>query len=197
MATPMPIPMHHQYMTYRYLPAPAVSGTYQVDGGTWQEGLLYVNTPDQLKVLSKDRKDTTIYKAGQVKIYVTGRDTFEVVRNLKTKKGALETAFAHRLYRYGQLTAFKVPKRLLLFGEPNVNGYPATALELVVQSTTGDAVVVPVGRRAFIEAMLPLVGNCPELATQISKGKLWREDMRQILQTYARWQQANPQSATN
>ncbi|RSK48547.1 hypothetical protein [Hymenobacter rigui] len=184
-------------MTYRYIPAPATVGTYKIEGGAWQEGLLYVGVPGQLSVLSQDKKDTVTYQAKQVKAYVTGQDTFEVLRNLKVKKGNLEAVFAHRLYKYGQLTAFKVPRRLILFGEPSVNGIPASVFELVVQSTTGDAVVVPIGRRAFIEAMLPLVGDCPELATQISKGKLWREDMRKILRTYAYWQQANPQSAVN
>lgn len=174
-------------------------GAYQLPDGTWQMGQLYLETSGQLRVRPLESKATTVYQPGQVSAFVLKSDTFGTVRNVNMSYRRIPAAFALQLYRYGQYTAFKLDHRYIgegdhTFGSNTV--VPAGAMDLVLQPIIGDAVRVPTARGAFTRTMLTLIGDCPELAAQITKGKLGRQHMRQIVQTYARWQQANLQPAT-
>ncbi|MCB2379910.1 hypothetical protein LGH70_20105 [Hymenobacter sp. BT635] len=175
-------------------------GAYQLADGHWQTGQLYLETSGQLRVRPIDSKATTVYQPGQVEAFVLKTDTFGTVRNVDMSYRRIPAVFAQRLYRYGQLTAFTLDHRYMgegsqLLGSNTV--VPAGAVDLVLQPAVGDAVVVPAGRRAFTQTMLALVGDCPELAAQITKGKVGRQHMRQILRTYARWQQAGSAQPTS
>ncbi|GGG52315.1 hypothetical protein GCM10011378_30660 [Hymenobacter glacieicola] len=144
--------------------------------------------------------EATVYQAGELKAFVLKTDTFGVVRNVSTPSRWLSAAFAQKLYQYGQLVAFKLDHRYTGASGPGFSddiGAPTGAMDLVLQPATGDAVVVPAGRAAFIRTMLPLVGDCPELAAQITKGKVGRQHMQQILQTYARWQKSTSLPTSN
>jgi hypothetical protein len=174
-------------------------GYYQLANGGWQAGEMYLETSGQLRVRPAESKATSIYQPGQVAAFVLKADTFGVVRNVTMPSRRLAAAFAQQLYHYGHFTAFKLDHRYIGEGDTTFGSntvVPAGEVELVLQPATGDAVIVPAGRGAFTSTMLPLVGDCPELATQITKGKVGRQHMRQILQTYARWQKANSQSVT-
>ena len=64
----------------------------------------------------------------------------------------------------------------------------------LIQPRTGPIVRVPGTRRAFEEAMLPLFGDCPEVAEKIKHGKWGRQHMQKVLLAYQQWQQttSNP-----
>ncbi|UOQ76026.1 hypothetical protein MUN84_15590 [Hymenobacter sp. 5516J-16] len=144
--------------------------------------------------------EANVYQAGELKAFVLKTDTFGVVRNVSMPSQRLSAAFAQKLYQYGQLAAFKLDHRYTGASGPGFSDElvaPTGAMDLVLQPVTGDAVVVPAGRAAFIRTMLPLVGDCPELAAQITKGKVGRQHMRQILQTYASWQKLNSLPTSN
>lgn len=175
-------------------------GFYQLADGSWQAAELYLETSGELRVRPVDAKYATNYRPGQVEAFVLNTDTFGVVRKLNTSSQWLEAVFAQRLYHYGQFTAFKLDHNYTGEGDYTFTSNPVVAAgnaELVLQSAAGDAVIVPTGRSHFAKTMLPLFGNCPELADKITRGKLGRQHTQQILQTYARWQQNTTPSATN
>ncbi|WP_354581346.1 hypothetical protein [Hymenobacter sp. UYP22] len=191
-------PVYHN-MGGRSARALSGPGACQLADGRWQSGKLRLEPSGHLRIQPAEG-ESNVYQAGELQGFVLKTDTFGVVRNVNTPSQRIAAAFAQKLYRYGQFTAYKFDPRYMgatetFLGLETAN--PSYAMDLVLQPATGDAVLVPTGRNAFTQTMLRLVGNCPELATQITKGKLGRQHMRQILQTYAHWQQANPQSATN
>ncbi|MFD2786355.1 hypothetical protein [Hymenobacter rubripertinctus] len=172
-------------------------GAYQLANGGWQPGQLFLEATGQLRVRQPDSKVATTYGPGEVTAFVLEADTFGVVRGVAlTARRRLSAVFAQRLYHYGQMTAYKLDYRFVNTGA-SLATYGPGGSDLVVQPATGDAVIVPAGRGSFTQAMLPLVGSCPALADQIAKGKLGRQHTRQILQTYARWQQTTAEAATN
>lgn len=191
-------PVYHNMggRTARALSGP---GACQLADGHWQSGKLRLEPSGHLRVQPTEG-ESNVYQAGEIQSFVLKTDTFGVVHNVNTPSRRMAAVFAQKLYQYGQLTAYKLDLRYTGVTETFLGmdtATPSYAMDLVLQPAAGDAVVVPTGRAAFTQTMLSLVGNCPELATQITKGKLGRQHMRQILQTYARWQQANPQPATN
>ncbi|OWP63588.1 hypothetical protein CDA63_08380 [Hymenobacter amundsenii] len=174
-------------------------GFYRLTGGDWQAAELYLETSGELRVRTAGAREATYYRPGQVEVFVLKADTFGVVRRLNASSRWLEAVFAQRLYRYGQFTAFKLDHSYTGEGDYSLTRNPVVAAgiaELVLQPPTGDPVIVPTTRGAFTRVMLPLFDDCPELADQIRRGKVGRQHTRQILQTYARWQQANPRPAT-
>ena len=169
-------------------------GSYQLADGSWHLGQLFLETTGQLRVRQPESKVSTNYSPGEISAFVLEADTFGVVRGINiTARRRLSAVFAEQLYHYGRITAFKLDYRFVGAGESlfgNIATVAPGGADLVLQPIEGDAVIVPTSRGKFTEVMTPLFGDCPELADQIRKGKVGRQHTRQILQAYARWQQA-------
>lgn len=173
-------------------------GQYQLADGSWRTGQLYREPGANLRVRNPEDKKITTYQPAEVRAFVIDSDTFRVVHEVDiSARRRLSSAFACQLYRHGQYTAFSMEHALT-----GAAAYLGTGLEtqpsLVVQKENGPGVVVPATRGAFEKAMLPLFGDCPELAAKIKAGTVGRQHTRAILQTYTQWQQAgSPQQPTS
>jgi hypothetical protein len=172
-------------------------GTYQLADGSWHGGQLYADQGEHLRVRNPNDKKITEYQPVEVQAFVVANDTFSVIRGIDiSARRRVSSAFAKQLYRCGNFLLLDFEHgstgaaTLLMGGETEQN-------DLVVQPRLGDAVRVPATRGAFEKAMLPLFGDCPELAQKIRAGKVGRQHMKSILQAYARWQQATPASSGN
>ncbi|RYU81562.1 hypothetical protein [Hymenobacter persicinus] len=167
-------------------------GSYQLADGSWHGGQLYPDQGEHLRVRNPDDKKITEYQPLEVKAFVVEGDTFSVIRNIDiSARRRVASAFAKQLYRCGNFTLLDFEHgaagaaTVMLGGQTPQN-------DLVLQPRLGDAVRVPASRGAFEKTMLPLFGDCPELAQKIKAGKVGRQHMKSILQTYARWQQTAP-----
>ncbi|QIX62338.1 hypothetical protein FY528_16530 [Hymenobacter lutimineralis] len=168
-------------------------GVYQLQDGSWRAGQLYADAGEHLRVRNPDDKKITEYQPNEVQTFVLALDTFRVVRGVDiSARRRLSSAFARQLYRAGSFTVFELEHSV-----PGAVGVLALGVteqySLVVQPRTGDGVRVPATRGAFEKAMLPLVGDCPELATKIKAGKLGKQHLREILTTYIQWERTKSQ----
>ncbi|MBG8552520.1 hypothetical protein [Hymenobacter guriensis] len=171
-------------------------GVYQLQDGSWHTGQLYADAGEHLRVRNPNDKKITEYQPIEVQTFVLANDTFRVVRGVDiSARRRLSSAFARQLYRAGSFTVFE-----LEHGVPGAAGFLASGVteqySLIVQPRTGDGVRVPAARGAFEKAMLPLFGDCPELATKIKAGKLGKQHLREILTTYIQWQRTNSQPSS-
>lgn len=171
-------------------------GMYQLADGSWHTGQLYLEQAGQLRVRNPNDKVITEYQPVEVRLFTIEKDTFQVIRGVQiSARRRLASAFAKQLYHYGNFTAFNLVHEATGVGAFMLASSGSTpAADLIVQGPTGDAVVVPGTRRAFEEAMLPLFGDCPEIAENIKRGKWGRQHMQKVLLSYAQWQQTAPKA---
>jgi hypothetical protein len=169
------------------------AGTYQLADGNWQQGQLYNSSGDELRVRNPADKVVTIYHPAEVRAFVLQGDTFRVVRDVAVSaRRRLSSAFAQQLFSRGSFALYSLENKNEGLGTMVV-GTGMTTEALILQPSVGAGVRVPSSRGAFERAMLPLFGDCPELAEKIKAGQLSYKQMKQILVTYADWQRTSPQ----
>lgn len=174
-------------------------GSYQLLDGKWYAAQLYTYSSDAVRVRNPTNKFTVELGPDEVRQFVLEQDTFSVLLNVPIPgQREVMRGFAKNLYRCGDFRLLEFrhtpsPASSLFTAPRPLNVRVATPIvsSLLVQPRGGNAVRVPSSRGAFEKAMLPLFGECPEVAEKIRRGKWGQQHMKNILLAYAQWQQTS------
>lgn len=154
------------------------SGSFQLTDDVWRIGRIEATTTDLFRAKLPTETEVRNYAPSEVRQYVVIPDTFRLVTNIIMLSGPTLNAFVVRQYRDRNFVVYRYRKTIADMGAPI---YVLQAGEVKAE--------VPTNRKAFTAMMLPLVGQCLELAEKLKKSELGPESLKMILATYTRWQQ--------
>ena len=178
------------------LPTSFRGGSYlPLDADEWQPAKLRYTAEQELLVADADHKpsDPLVLPATQVRAFVIGRDTFDVVHALVLPKPAqqLPAAFARRLFRGG---GYLVAEYVAYLPKPE----PALAYRLLLPRPGGPvAGVLPPTPRQFRLALAAVVQDYQPLAQQLELDpNVLPVQLPELLAAYGHWKAAQPANAT-
>ncbi|MCC3158101.1 hypothetical protein LJ737_12705 [Hymenobacter sp. 15J16-1T3B] len=152
-------------------------GSFQLADGRWQAAELYYEGGEWLSVRQPGVDGRREYLPQDVPRFVIKADTFGVVQGYgpADRQGGAGV-FGQELYRTPYHALFS-------YREAEGDNMSLTLL----QPLGGAAVSIPQGRKSFTNVMLPIFGDCPEVAEGIRRGRFGPQHVKRMMALYAQW----------
>lgn len=165
------------------------------DDGTVEEGYIYYNEryKHYLHFTLEPNKEPVVVPAQEIKGFIQGQDTFEVLKNFFVRDGLLK---AHYPIGFAQV---KVEGNVTLYYHKHVSvesqtkGDNRVITELLVESfllkkhQTEEVILVRSSKKKFKEVLSSYFKDCESLCRDILKEKYTYSDIEHIVKAYNNW----------